>query len=222
MVRDCLHECPLCCTVSPVCGAVGASATRSPLMFRLACDGSQTNGCCRLQHSNSNAVLSMRIGKHEECTILVSKNNNKYRLQGTSYKALWLPLVELVQRVKTFFAEGSGMELSLELEEDIPLQHLMFCIDNHFALRQKRKHVVLEIEQAAAQVWHARGACHSSRVIDTFCIGILAKHAPCACSFESPRSACSQSIGRPGLIRSSRYVPCWSTPMMPSCIWLTP
>lgn len=94
----------------------------------------------------------MQLGGNEECTILVSKNNNKYRLQGTSYKALWLPLVELIERLKLFFSPDNGLELSVDLEEAIPLPYCMACIDEHFALRQSRRKISEQLEQAAAQV----------------------------------------------------------------------
>lgn len=90
---------------------------------------------------------------------MVSKNNNKYRLQGTSYKALWLPLVELVQRLKSFYSPDNGLELSVDLEEDLPLPYCMACIDDHFALRQKRRKISEQLEQAAAQVQSAVTVC---------------------------------------------------------------
>jgi hypothetical protein len=105
-----------------------------------------------MQHSNANAVISMRIGKHEECTILVSKSNSKYRLQGSSLRALWLPMVELVCRLRAHFAASTGEELSLQLEEELPLQHLISCINNHFSSRLQRKRVLMDTEKAAAQV----------------------------------------------------------------------
>ena len=105
-----------------------------------------------MQHSNASAIVSMQLGGSEECTILVSKNNNKYRLQGTSHKALWLPLVELVERLRAFYSPDNGLELSVDLEEDVPVPYCMACIDEHFALRQKRRRISEQLEQAAAQV----------------------------------------------------------------------
>lgn len=105
-----------------------------------------------MQHSNATSILSMQLGGNEECTILVSKNNNKYRLQGTSYQALWLPLLELVERLRSFYASESGLELSFDLEEEVPLHHCVACIDTHFAQRQQRRKISGQLEQAAAQV----------------------------------------------------------------------
>jgi hypothetical protein len=109
-----------------------------------------------LQHSNSHAIVSLRLGANEECTVLVSKNNNKYRLQGTSYKALWLPLVELIDRLKSFYSPDKGLELSIDLEEEIPLSYCMACIDAHFTLRQSMQKVSEQLEKAAAQACLSR------------------------------------------------------------------
>jgi hypothetical protein len=115
-----------------------------------------------VQHSNANSIVSLQLGGHEECTILVSKNNNKYRLQGTSYQALWLPLVELTERLKVFFSSDNGLELSVDVEEDIPLPYCMACIDAHFAIRQKRRKISEQLELAAAQVLRPSIVCYVS------------------------------------------------------------
>lgn len=105
-----------------------------------------------VQHANSNSVISMRFLNQEECTILISKNNNKYRLQGTSYTALLLPLTELMRRLKAHYESATGAGISMQLEEGVPVQWLLKCIDQHFGLRRQRQHVTAELEHAAAQV----------------------------------------------------------------------
>lgn len=94
----------------------------------------------------------MRFLNQEECTILISKSNNKYRLQGTSYTALLLPLSELMRRLRRHYEAATGAEISMQLEEHVPVQWLLTCIDNHFGLRLQLQRVTAELEQAAAQV----------------------------------------------------------------------
>lgn len=71
-----------------------------------------------MQHANAGAVISMQYCNGESCTILVSKSNNKYRLQGSSYEALQLPLKELLRRLYAYFAgvPTGGVALQAVLE----------------------------------------------------------------------------------------------------------
>ena len=106
--------------------------------------------CFNVQHANANSVVSFQYPNKEDCTILISKSNNKYRLQGTSYDALWLTMSELLARLHAYFGpEGVRMQL----EEDVPVQWYQECIEGHFALRKDRQQLVCNLEQGAAQVW---------------------------------------------------------------------
>ena len=102
-----------------------------------------------MQHDNANAVVSLRYPDLEDCTILVSKSNNRYRIQGTSWGALWLPFQEILSRLRTFFA-GTGVQVSLE--EQVPVEWYLNLIEDHFVLRQHRQKMLTELEQAATQV----------------------------------------------------------------------
>ena len=104
-------------------------------------------------------MVSLQHHCGEDCTILVSNSSNKFRLQGSSFAALWVPMAALVQRVKDYFR---GDAVMVHLEEELPLPWYFECIDSHFALRQQRQVLLGHLEQAAAQVccpsfhWHVR------------------------------------------------------------------
>jgi hypothetical protein len=102
-----------------------------------------------LQHANASSVISLQYPNQEDCTILISKSASKYRLQGSSYQALWLPLVELVQRLKAYFA---GIPVCVQLEENLPVAWYHGCIDSYFSARKLRRAVLSDLEQAAGQV----------------------------------------------------------------------
>jgi PTHB1 C-terminus len=112
-----------------------------------------------VQHANASAVISLQHPTGESCTLLVSKNNNKIRLQGTSYHALALPLQELTQRLHTCFA---GMSLRLGLEEALPVAWYQDLVEDHFSLRHHRQQHLAELEQAATQVRSATDAKRDS------------------------------------------------------------
>jgi hypothetical protein len=113
-----------------------------------------------VQHPNVNSVISFRLGSQEDCTILVSNSNNKYRLQGSSYQALWLPLTELIKRLEATFI---GTQLELGLEESAPISWYHGCIEYHFSLCQQRRSLLVQLDQAAAQVLlHFPNSCKSS------------------------------------------------------------
>jgi hypothetical protein len=97
--------------------------------------------------------VSFHLGSQEYCTILVSNTNNKYRIQGSSYHALWLPLAELINRLAAVFL---GASLELWLEESAPISWYHECIEDHFSLRQHHRKVLVHLDQAAVQVWFCR------------------------------------------------------------------
>ena len=101
-----------------------------------------------LQHSNASAVLSFRHGGGD-CTILASKSNSKLRLQGSSFEALWLLLAQLVQRLQAY---SGAPPLRVGLEEALPVRWYQSCIEQHFALREHRRTLLSQLEQAAEQV----------------------------------------------------------------------
>lgn len=80
-----------------------------------------------MQHANASAVISMQYFNGENCTILVSKSNNKYRLQGSSYEALLLPLKELLSRLKAYFVGvplgGNALQATLEVRSAACTRH---------------------------------------------------------------------------------------------------
>jgi hypothetical protein len=106
-----------------------------------------------VQHQNTSSIISLRYQNDEQCSILVSKNNNKYRLQGSSLNALLLPLMELVARLRTFAqSKGTSMDLLIVLEEDVPIPSLIESVDAHFSLRVQYKEAKDAMDRASSQV----------------------------------------------------------------------
>jgi hypothetical protein len=62
----------------------------------------------------------------------------RYRLQSSSFEALWLIAEELCRRLKVYFAgdtgEGEG-PFEVKFEETLPLQDFFMLIDAHFNVR---------------------------------------------------------------------------------------
>ena len=65
-------------------------------------------------------------------TILVSKSNNKYRLQSDTLAGLLLPLVELTERLKSHFSEES---LTIGLDSPLPVHELWEVVERHYAVQ---------------------------------------------------------------------------------------
>ena len=98
---------------------------------------SLAKGACPLrrsscaQHSNASAVITLQFPNQHNCTILASKSNDKYRVQGSSDEALTLPLVELLSRLHTFFSGASvapGPRLQAQIEARHPFAQLLECV----------------------------------------------------------------------------------------------
>eukprot|EP00899_Mesostigma_viride_P000204 jgi/Mesvir1/10184/Mv16992-RA.1 len=92
----------------------------------------------------SGNVLSFQFWNGDDCTILVSKNAGRYRLQSSTFEALWLPVQELCTRLQMYFASvEKGQPVPAEgpfevtFQETLPLQDFFTLVDAHFALRQE-------------------------------------------------------------------------------------
>ena len=105
--------------------------------------------CQCLQHANAAAMLTFQYATGDDCSILISKTSNKFRLQGTSQHALWLPLQQLLSRLQAHFGDP---HLHLQLEEPVPVHFLQQCIQSHFDLWRACQQQSTHLDQAAGQV----------------------------------------------------------------------
>eukprot|EP01007_Sphenomonas_quadrangularis_P000881 NODE_173_length_1924_cov_98.348800_g130_i0.p2 GENE.NODE_173_length_1924_cov_98.348800_g130_i0~~NODE_173_length_1924_cov_98.348800_g130_i0.p2 ORF type:complete len:512 (-),score=206.18 NODE_173_length_1924_cov_98.348800_g130_i0:356-1891(-) len=121
-----------------------------PVLFDDVCSTSDpaAGNVLSFQYFNSNA---------SDATILVSKNAGRYRIQSSSFEALWLLTSELVRRLKMYFGGDTdkhsapvepmpGLEgdltnpnapFAISYTENLPFQEYFTAIDGHFKSRQQ-------------------------------------------------------------------------------------
>lgn len=120
-------------------------------------------------------VLSFGYPDGSHCTIVVSKNAGRYRIQSNSFLGLGYLTEELCRRLQAYYnaagaaaaagpppgrAEGaastssgtasSGGSLKVTLVDPVPLGDLFEVIDRHFALRKRIRELDTDLEKAAA------------------------------------------------------------------------
>ena len=93
-------------------------------------------------------VVSFTYGDGSDCTIIVSKNAGRYRLQSSKFEALWVVLEELKFVLEGYYggADGNGDEptgdssdpFSISFNEALPLQDFFSVVDSHHLDRQRR------------------------------------------------------------------------------------
>jgi Bardet-Biedl syndrome 9 protein len=66
-------------------------------------------------------------------SILISKNAGKYRIQSSSFDALTYVVCELIKRIRIVYSN----DVTITLQDSIPLHELFTAIDDHFELREK-------------------------------------------------------------------------------------
>eukprot|EP00898_Chlorokybus_atmophyticus_P007860 jgi/Chlat1/8075/Chrsp75S07540 len=87
------------------------------------------------------SVLSLRYRSGHDCTILVSKSAGRYRLQSSTFEALWLLSHELCHRLTAHYnaIEQSKTKklqsFAITFEEPLPLQDYFAVVDAHFNAR---------------------------------------------------------------------------------------
>ena len=93
-------------------------------------------------------VVSFTYGDGSDCTIIVSKNAGRYRLQSSKFEALWVVLEELKFVLEGYYggADGNGDEptgdssdpFSISFNQALPLQDFFSVVDSHHLDRQRR------------------------------------------------------------------------------------
>eukprot|EP00744_Colponema_vietnamica_P002268 GILI01003593.1.p1 GENE.GILI01003593.1~~GILI01003593.1.p1 ORF type:complete len:697 (-),score=132.68 GILI01003593.1:484-2574(-) len=104
-------------------------------------------------HPPTATGISFAYPNQEHCTILVSKNAGRYRLQATSLGALYAISQELLNRLKlTFGASRSAEEpFKISYQEPLPLQEFFEVVDRHFAMRQVLMSKQTDLKNATTQ-----------------------------------------------------------------------
>ncbi|MGB1596928.1 MAG: hypothetical protein ACPIOQ_29490, partial [Promethearchaeia archaeon] len=103
-------------------------------------------------------VLTFQYNGGADCTIILSKNSGRYRVQAGSFEALYLLAAALVERLTQHFASAPSaageddfqLGYSEPLEE--PLAAYFDVIKGHFDARQALKATHQELERSAGQM----------------------------------------------------------------------
>jgi Bardet-Biedl syndrome 9 protein len=66
-------------------------------------------------------------------SVLISKNSGKYRIQSSSFDAIWYVMKELDLRLLKLYANDG--DLTITFQEPIPLHELFSLMDEHFQHR---------------------------------------------------------------------------------------
>ena len=99
-------------------------------------------------------VVSFAYGDGSDVTAIVSKNAGRYRLQSSSFGALWLVLDELCCRLRRYYRETDDADVepfSISFGEALPLQDFFAAVDAHHALRLARNGCLATLSDRARQ-----------------------------------------------------------------------
>jgi Bardet-Biedl syndrome 9 protein len=100
-------------------------------------------------------VVSFAYGDGSDVTVIVSKNAGRYRLQSSSFGALWLVLDELCHRLRRYYRETDDADVeepfSVSFGEALPLQDFFAAVDAHHALRLARNGSLATLSDRARQ-----------------------------------------------------------------------
>ena len=105
-------------------------------------------------------VVSFAYGDGSDVTVIVSKNAGRYRLQSSSFGAMWLVLDELCRRLRRYYAAeeaGAGADengaepFAVSFAEALPLQDFFAAVDAHHAARAARNGALATLSDRARQ-----------------------------------------------------------------------
>ncbi len=97
-------------------------------------------------------VISFSYFNGSDCTIIVSKNAGRYRIQGSSLEALWIVTQELCDRLTAYFNGMNDKEpLKISHSEDLPLNEYFNSIEEHWRV-SSYYYITLVIQQLAYQI----------------------------------------------------------------------
>ncbi|KAL8618805.1 hypothetical protein ACOMHN_000233 [Nucella lapillus] len=81
------------------------------------------------------AALGFQFFGGPVVTVLASKTSQRYRLQCDRLEAMWIPLKELVNRLKQHFNRGKFGDFRVSFDGSLPLQEYYELVDVHFECR---------------------------------------------------------------------------------------
>ena len=86
-------------------------------------------------------------------SVLCSRSSQRYRIQSSSFPALWLIMDELSSRLTRHYehADPGGEPLKLAVRQDLPLREYYDLIDGHFLKRQELHSCMSLLEQRAVE-----------------------------------------------------------------------
>jgi Bardet-Biedl syndrome 9 protein len=87
----------------------------------------------RSSHVGTN-VLTFQYCNGADATIIASTKGGRYKVQSSTFEAMWLIASELVRRIKG--AYRGQTDLVIEFTDPIPLKDFFSVIDRHFAARK--------------------------------------------------------------------------------------
>lgn len=96
------------------------------------------------QNLNNPNVASFELCNGIDCTILVAKTGNKFRVQSSQFEGLFYVTEMLVQLV-----EGKNKNMKFTFPDSLPLQDFFMAIDEHYNNRNSVKEKRQTLEQKA-------------------------------------------------------------------------
>lgn len=85
-----------------------------------------------------------------DCTILVSKNSGKYRIQSQKFEGIWYILSELYTKSNQYFKQ-QGSKIEFQFTDHVPLQDLFSAIDDHYNLRNDLRNMKQKLEKKTTE-----------------------------------------------------------------------
>jgi Bardet-Biedl syndrome 9 protein len=104
-------------------------------------------------------VVSFAYGDGSDVTVIVSKNAGRYRLQSSTFGAMWLVLDELCHRLRRYYdaeearagADAEAEPFAISFAEALPLQDFFAAVDAHHAARAARNGSLATLSDRARQ-----------------------------------------------------------------------
>ena len=104
-------------------------------------------------------VVSFAYGDGSDVTVIVSKNAGRYRLQSSTFGAMWLVLDELCHRLRRYYAaeearagaDAEAEPFAIFFAEALPLQDFFAAVDSHHAARLARNESLATLSDRARQ-----------------------------------------------------------------------
>jgi len=94
-------------------------------------------------------ILSLMFHNGADATILTSQNTGRYRIQSSTFEALWPAADELCRRLKSHFEPQGGVNVGYT--EQMPLFEYFKLVDEHFECRKSIAGMSTQLETKATE-----------------------------------------------------------------------